>query len=159
MWRSSSSLGDTLQEKSNVRDTRTRRASVRWRVVALVGLALLLIVALLGGWAYFAAPDDAGLRGTVWKHQKGNASITLEFSRLGYLVGNPVVKYTITDGSASGGGSVTYTIVDEKTLSLASGEKLTIDRISSEELVLSGGLGKGTPMPWKFDKTEFTRQK
>jgi hypothetical protein len=38
------------------------------------------------------------------------------------------------------------------TLSLASGEKLTIDSISSEKLVLSGG-------PWKFGKTEFAREK
>jgi hypothetical protein len=47
---------------------------------------------------------------------------------------------------------VTYTVIDEKTLSLGGGEKLTIDSISSEKLVLSGGL-------WKFDRTEFTRQK
>ena len=153
MRRFSMSLGDTAHQQSSFREPRRRRASVRLRVVALVSVALLLIVALLGGWAYIAAPDDAGLRGTVWKHQKGNARITLEFSRLGYLVGSPVVNYTKTEGSAaSGRGSVTYTVVDEKKLSLASGEKLTIDSISSEELVLSGGL-------WKFDKTEFTRQK
>ena len=148
----SRSLGDTTDQRSSLRYPRRRRASVRWRVVALAGLALLLIVALLGGWAYIAAPDDGGLRGTVWKHQNGNASITVEFSRLGYIVGNPVVKYTKTEGSASGRGSVTYTVLDEKTLSLASGEKLTIDSISSEDLVLSGG-------PWKLDKTEFTRHK
>jgi hypothetical protein len=121
-------------------------------VVALVGLTSLLIVALLISWAYIAAPDDGGLRGTMWKHQKGDGSITLEFSRLGYIVGNPVVKYTRTEGSASGRGSVTYTVLDEKTLSLAGGEKLTIDSIGSEELVLSGG-------PWQFDRTEFARQK
>jgi hypothetical protein len=67
-------------------------------------------------------------------------------------VGNPVVKYTKTEGSASGRGSVTYTVLDQKTLSLASGEKLTIDSISSEKLVLSGG-------PWKVGKTEFARKK
>ena len=133
-------------------DARRRRGSGRRRVLASVGLALLLIVVLLGGWAYLTAPDDGGLRGTAWTHQQGNATITLEFSRLGYIVGNPVVKYTTTEGSTSGRGSVTYTVLDEKTLSLASGEKLTIDSISSEELVLSGG-------PWKFDKTEFTRHK
>jgi hypothetical protein len=154
MGRSSRSLGGARYEGSNGRDTRRRRASVRWRVVALVGLALLLMVVLLGGWAYFTAPDDGGLRGTVWKHQKGKASITLEFSRIGYIVGNPVVEYTTNEGSISGRGSVTYTVVDEKTLSLAGGEKLTIDSISSEKLVLSGGL-----FLWKFDKTEFTRQK
>jgi hypothetical protein len=120
--------------------------------VALVGLALLLIVALLGGWAYLTAPDDVGLRGTKWKHRKGTTTITLEFSRLGYIVGSPVVKYTKTEGSARGSGSVTYTVLDQKTLSLASGEKLTIDSLSGEELVLSGG-------PWKFDKTEFAREK
>jgi hypothetical protein len=113
---------------------------------------LLLIVALLIGWAYIAAPDDAGLRGTVWRHQTVNPTVTFEFSRLGYIVGNPVLKYTTTEGSASRRGSVTYTVLDAKTLSLASGEQLTIDSMSGEKLVLSGG-------PWKLDKTEFERQK
>jgi hypothetical protein len=121
-------------------------------VVAFVGLALLLIGALLVGWAYIAAPDDARLRGTVWTHNKGNATITLEFSRLGYIVGSRAIRYTTAEGSAGGGGSVTYTVLDNNTLSLASGEKLTIDTISSEKLVLTGGL-------WQFDRTEFTRQK
>ena len=152
MGRSSLSLGGARPEGSNGRDPRRRRASVRWRVVALVGLALLLMVVLLGGWAYLTAPDDGGLRGTAWEHRKGNARITLEFSRLGYIVGNPVVKYTKDEGGISERGSVTYTVVDKKTLSLAGGEKLTIDSISSEKLVLSCGL-------WQFDKTEFTRQK
>jgi hypothetical protein len=43
-----------------------------------------------------------------------------------------------------------YTLLDDKTLSLASGDKLTIDSISRERLVLSGG-------PRNFDKTEFRR--
>jgi hypothetical protein len=152
MWRFSYSLGDTPHQQLSLREPRRRRASVRWGVVALVGLALLLIVALLVGWSYLAAPDDAGLMGTVWKHKKGNATITLEFSRLGYIVGNPVIKYTTAEGSPSGQGSVTYTVPADKTLSLASGEQLTIDSVSSEKLVLSGG-------PWKLDKTEFERQK
>jgi hypothetical protein len=113
---------------------------------------LLLIVALLGGWAYLAAPEDGGLRGTPWKHRKGTTTITLEFSRLGYSMGNPVVKYTKTEGSASGRGSATYTVLDQKTLSLASGEKLIIDGIRSEKWAQSGG-------PWKVDKTEFAREK
>ena len=87
----------------------------------------------------------------MWKHQKGNASITLEFSRLGYIAGNPVIKYTTTEGMATGRGSVTYTVLADKTLALASGEQLTIDSKSSEKLVLSGG-------PWKLDKTEFECQ-
>jgi hypothetical protein len=120
--------------------------------VASVGVALLLIVVLLSAWAHFTAPDDGGLWGTVWKYQKGNATITLEFSRLGYVVGNPVIKYTTAEGSATGRGSVTYTVHADKTLSLASGERLTIDSKSSETLVLSGG-------PWKLDKTEFEREK
>ena len=152
MRRCSRPLGDPQDHRPGSHNARGRRASARWRVVALVGLSLLLIVALLISWAYMAAPDDGGLGGTVWKHQKGNGSITLEFSRLGYSLGNPVVNYTESEGSASGRGSVTYTVLDEKTLSLASGEKLTIDSISSEEMVLSGG-------PWKFNKTEFARQK
>jgi hypothetical protein len=146
------SLGDTVHYQSGWEEPRRRQALVCWRVLALVGLALLLIGALLVGWAYIAAPDDAGLRGTVWTHNKGNATITLEFNRLGYIVGSRVIRYTTAGGSASGGGSVTYTFLDDKTLSLASGEKLTIDSISSENLVLSGGL-------WQFDRTEFTRQK
>ena len=152
MWRFINTQGNTPYQELRLRERHRRRASVRWRVVALVGFAFLLIVALLVGWAYIAAPDDAGLRGTVWKHKKGNASITLEFSRLGYIVGNRVIKYTTAEGGASGGGSVTYTVVDDKTLSLASGEQLTIDSKSSEKLVLSGG-------PWKLDKTEFEREK
>jgi hypothetical protein len=47
---------------------------------------------------------------------------------------------------------MTYTVVDEKTLDLGGGEKLVVESISSDKLVLSGG-------PWKFDKTEFTREK
>jgi hypothetical protein len=152
MRRCSRPLGDPPDQRPGSHDARGRRVAVRWRVVALVGLTLLLIVALLISRAYIAAPDDGGLRETVWKHQKGNGSITLEFSRLGYILGNPVIKYTSTEGSASGRGSVTYTALDEKTLSLASGEKLTIDSLSSEELVLSGG-------PWKLNKTDFARQK
>jgi len=152
MWGSSRSPGDTPHEGLIGSDARTRWGSVRWRVVALVGLVLLLIVVLLGGWAYFAAPEGGGLRGTVWKHQKGNTTITLEFSRLGYIVGSPVIKFTTAEGSATGEGSVTYTVLDGKTMSLADGAQLTIDSITSEKLVLSGGL-------WKFDKTEFTRQK
>ena len=152
MWRFINMQGNTPHQELRFRERHRRRASVRWRVVALVGFAFFLIVALLVGWAYIAAPDDAGLRGTVWKHKKGNASITLEFSRLGYIVGNRVIKYTTAEGGASGGGSVTYTVIDDKTLSLASGERLTIDSLSREKLVLSGG-------PWKLDKTEFERQK
>jgi len=60
------------------------------------------------------------------------------------------VRYTTSQGSATGRGSVTYTVLDDNTLSLAGGEKLTIDSISSERLVLSGG-------PWKLDKTEFRK--
>ena len=111
-----------------------------------------IIVAFLGVfWAdrTFWAGDDR-LTGTVWKHQNGNATVTLEFGRLGYIVGSPVVRYTTTEGSASGRGSVTYRVLDDKTLSLASGEKLMIDNISSEQLVLSGGR-------WKLDKTEFKK--
>jgi hypothetical protein len=72
-------------------------------------------------------------------------------------VGNPVVKYTTTDGSASGSGAMTYTVHDAKTLELTTPpgmppEKLTINSITMEKLVLSGG-------PWKFDKTEFTKLK
>jgi hypothetical protein len=121
-------------------------------MIAVIGLVLLLLIALLGGWAYVAAPDDAGLRGTVWKHQTVNTTITLEFGRLGHIVGNPVVRYTSSKGSASTKGSTTYSVLDPKTLSLASGEKLVIDSISSDNLVLSGG-------PWKLDKAEFTRWK
>ncbi len=119
-------------------------------LVALVCLALVLI--LLGGWAYIAAPDEAGLRGTAWKHRSAKGTITLEFTRLGYIVGNPVVKYTTSEGGVEGSGSMTYVVLDPKTLSLAGGQRLTIDSISSDNLVLSGG-------PWKFNKTEFTKQK
>ena len=97
MWRFINTQGNTLHQELRLQERHRRRASVRWRVVALLGFAFFLIVALLVGWAYIAAPDDAGLRGTVWKHKKGNASITLEFSRLGYIVGNRVIKYTSGD--------------------------------------------------------------
>ena len=39
-----------MRERLDQMLRRRRGGSVRWRVVAAVGLALLLIVVLLGGW-------------------------------------------------------------------------------------------------------------
>src|SRR5262245_43632244 len=127
------------------------RPRPRWRLAVLVSLALLVVAFLCVFWAdrAFWAGDDR-LTGTVWKHQQDDATIVVEFGRLGYIVGSPVVRYTTSQGSATGRGSVTYTVLDDKTLSLASGEKLRIDSISSERLVLSGG-------PWKLDKAELRK--
>jgi hypothetical protein len=120
-------------------------------LVVLLSLGLLIVAFLAVFWVdrTIWAGDDR-LTGSVWKHQNGNATVTLEFGRLGYIVGSPVVRYTTTEGSAKGRGSVTYRVLDDKTLSLASGEKLTIENISSDQLVLSGG-------PWKLDKTAFKK--
>jgi hypothetical protein len=83
---------------------------------------------------------DERLTGTVWKHQSDKGTIVVEFGRLGYIVGSPVVRYTTTQGSATGRGSVTYTALDDTTLSLANSGKLTIDSISSEN---RSDFGKG----------------
>jgi hypothetical protein len=141
------------------RDTTHRQAATaeparprpRWRLFVLVSLALL-VVALLGMfWADMAFwAGDGRLTGTVWKHEQDDATIVVEFGRRGYIVGSPVMRYMTSRGSATGCGSVTYTVQYDNTLTLASGDKLTIDSISSERLVLSGG-------PWKLDKTEFRK--
>src|SRR5262249_41222731 len=119
----------------------------RWRLFILVTLAVLV-----GGLVGVFCVDRAlwagheSLTGTTLTHKKGNTTMTIEFGRLGRVVGSPVIRYATTDGSATGNGSITYTVVDDKSLSLAGGEKLMIDSISNDQLVLSGG-------PWKLDKT------
>ena len=152
MWPLKRSRRDTTHQQARPAEAARPRFRDRWRLVVLVSLALLLVASLSVFWVdrTFWAGDDR-LTGTVWKHQDDNATVILEFGRLGYIVGSPVVKYTTTEGSVSGHSSVTYTVLDDKTLSLASGEKLTIDNISSERLVLSVGR-------WKLDKTEFNKQ-
>ena len=152
MWPFKRSRRDTTHQQAGPAEATRSRSLDRWRLVVLVSLALLLVASLGVFWAdrTFWVGDDR-LTGTVWKHQDDNATVILEFGRLGYIVGSPVVKYTTTEGSVSGHSSVTYTVLDDKTLSLASGEKLTIDNISSERLVLSVGR-------WKLAKTEFNKQ-
>jgi hypothetical protein len=153
MWPFKRSRRDTTHQQAGSAEPARPRARGRWRLVALGSLILLIVTVLGVFWAdrTFWAGDDR-LTGTVWTHQNDKATLVLKFGRLGYFVGSPVVRYTTTEGSASGRASVTYTVLDDKTLSLASGEKLTINKISSEQLVLSGG-------PWKLDKTEFKKQK
>ena len=149
MWPFKRSSRDPTHQQAGTAEP--ARPRPRWRLAVLVSLALL-VVAFLGVFSAdraFWAGDDR-LTGTVWKHQNDDATIAVEFGRLGHIVGSPVVRYTTSQGSATGRGSVTYTVLDDNTLSLASGEKLTIDSISSERLVLSGG-------PWKLDKTEFRK--
>ena len=152
MWPFKRSRRDTTHQQARPAEAARPRFRDRWRLVVLVSLALLLVASLSVFWVdrTFWVGDDR-LTGTVWKHQLDDATIVVEFGRLGYIVGSPVVKYSTTEGSATGRGSVTYTVLDDNTLFLASGEKLTIDNISSERLVLSVGR-------WKLDKTEFNKQ-
>ena len=154
MWPFKRWRRDTTHKQAGPTEAARPRLRGRRHFFLLVSLALLLVASLGVFWFWadktFWAGDDR-LTGTVWKHQDDNATVILEFGRLGYIVGSPVVRYTTTEGTASGRGSVTYTVLDDKTLSLASGEELRIDNISSERLVLSGGR-------WKLDKTEFKKQ-
>ena len=149
MWPFKRSPRDTTHQQAGTAEP--ARPRPRWRLFVLVSLALLVVAFLGVFWAdraYWAGDDR--LTGTIWKHQHDDATIVVEFGRLGYIVGSPVVRHTTSQGSATGRGSVTYTVLDDNTLSLASAEKLTVDSISSERLVLSGG-------PWKLDKTEFRK--
>ena len=149
MWPFKRSRRDTTHQQAGTAEP--ARPRPRWCLGGLVSLALL-VVAFLGVFsadrAYWAGDDR--LTGTVWTHQHDDVTIVVEFGRLGYIVGSPVVSYRTSQGSATGRGSVTYTVLDDNALSLASGEKLTIDSITSDRLVLSGG-------PWKLDKTEFRK--
>jgi hypothetical protein len=126
---------------------------------------LLLVVALLGGWTYLAffRVDTAGLEGIYgeWKHEKDKMILTVEFRR-GLF--QPSTSYKWNREGAGGRGEATFTILDAKTLELGGGPdppKLTIDSITSEKLVLSGGFPIfGHEQGWKsFDKTEFTKQR
>jgi hypothetical protein len=87
-----------------------------------------------------------------WKHEKDNAVISLEFTadRLSYRNSRP---------NAGPPGETPYKVLDDKTLEMPRlgvaplTEKITIDSLSADRLVLSGGES------WKFDKTEFAKQK
>lgn len=156
MWPFKNSLSDTQHVPVSAR----QRRSLRWRL-ALLAFGLLLAVVLVGGWRYLKfRANTAGIEGIVgvWKHEKDDTIITLEF---GSWVGHPFrppheVRFTSNKAGASGSGRGTYRAIDPGTLEMpaaAAHETVTIDSITSEKLVLSGG---GT---WKFNKTEFTRQK
>ena len=153
MWPFKRAQRDTTHQQPGSVAPARPRVRGRWRPIVLITLALL-IGAFLGAFCVdrmLWAGDDR-LTGTIWRHQDDKATVTIEFGRLWHVLGNPVVRYTRTEGSASGRGSVTYRAADEKTLSLAGGKNLTIDNLSNEQLILSGG-------DWKFDKTEFRRQR
>jgi len=116
-----------------------------------VSVILVLFVVFLSVWTHYTVFDDGGLRGTMWKGQRGDANVTIEFSRLGYIVGTPVITYSTEAGNNTSRDSFTYTM-EAQTLSFANGERLIIDSKSNEKLILSGG-------PWNLDKTVFERKK
>jgi hypothetical protein len=86
-----------------------------------------------------------------WKHENGKTVITLEFTA-------DKVSYRNNRPDAGPPGETPYKVLDDKTLEMPHlgvaplTEKVAIDSLSAEKLVLSGG---GT---WKFDKTAFTKQ-
>jgi hypothetical protein len=163
MWPLKGSPTDPPHQQPGSAQPPRQQASVRWRRIALVSLGLLLLVALVGGWAYLTFwADTAEYEGVVWKRQEDNWIITVTFTRF-FIVGNREVTFkkrlgTLPEGEGpSASDSATYRVLDAKTLEMGTPpgkppEKLTIDSITSQKLVLSGG-------PWKFDKTEFTKQK
>jgi hypothetical protein len=130
------------------------RGSRRWSLLLLIIVCLLLLIALVGGWAYLTFwADTAGTPayvGVVWQRQEKDWVMTVEFTRY-LLVGNREVTFNREGKGNSERHSETYRVLDAKTLKIGT-QTLTIDSITSEKLVLSGG-------PWKFDKTEFTKQK
>jgi uncharacterized protein (TIGR03066 family) len=84
-----------------------------------------------------------------WKHEEKGATITLEFS------GDQLI-WSKKEGGSGPSGKGTFSLKDDRTLEIpklgaAFEEEVTIDSISDDKLVLSGG---GT---WRFAKTEFTR--
>ncbi len=87
-----------------------------------------------------------------WKHEKDNTVITLEFTadKLSYRNNRP---------DAGPPGETPYKVLDEKTLEMPKlgvaplTEKVTIDSLLADKMALSGGES------WKFDKTEFTKEK
>ena len=162
MWPFKVSSPDLPHQQADSAPPPENRSSERWRLVALISLALFLLLALLGGWAYLTFWAGAAYEGVVWQRQDNDSIITVEFRRI-FIVGNREVTFqrrlaTLPEGEGpSARHSATYTVLDAKTLELSTApgtppEKLTIDSITREKLVLSGG-------PWKLDKTEFTRQK
>jgi hypothetical protein len=87
-----------------------------------------------------------------WKHEKDKTVITLEFAA-------DKLSYRNNRLDAGPPGETPYKVLDDKTLEMPQLgvapliEKVTIDSLSADKLVLSGGDS------WKFDKTEFTKQK
>jgi hypothetical protein len=86
-----------------------------------------------------------------WKHEKGKTLITLEFTA-------DTLRYRNTTPGAGPPGETPYKVLAEKTLEMphlgrSGTETVTIDSLSADKLVLSGGD------TWKFDKTEFTKEK
>lgn len=86
-----------------------------------------------------------------WKHEKGKTVITLEFTP-------EKLSYRNNRSDAGPPGETPYKVLDEKTLEMphlgrTGTEKVTIDSLSADRLVLSGGDS------WKFDKAEFTKEK
>ncbi len=91
MWPFKGSQPDTTHQQAGPAEPTRPRVRGRWRLVVLVSLSVLLLAFLGVFWAdrTLWAGDDR-LTGTVWKHQSDNATVVLEFGRLGYIVGSPV---------------------------------------------------------------------
>ncbi len=164
MWAFEHPLGGTPHQQADPAQPPRHRA-FRRRLIGLVSLGLLLLVALLGGWAYLAffRVNTAGLEGIFgeWKHEKNKMILTVEFRR--GLFG-PYTSYKWNRDGASGSGEATFTVIDSKTLALEGGPgTITIDSFTNEKLVLSGqefgDLGWPGGILKNFDKTEFTKQK
>jgi hypothetical protein len=94
-----------------------------------------------------------------WKHEKDKTLITLEFTKDKINPTSDKLSYRNNRPGSGPPGEAPYKVLDDKTLEMPklgevpTTEKVTIDSLSSDKLVLSGGD------TWKFDKTEFTKEK
>jgi uncharacterized protein (TIGR03066 family) len=81
-----------------------------------------------------------------WKHEKDENIIILEFTK---------DRVTFSNEKPNFSGQGDYAVLDGKTLELpgdkGAEDKVTVDSISDDKLVISGGSS------WKFKKTEFKR--
>src|SRR5262245_44216890 len=145
MWPFKASSADPLPQQPGSAQPPNNRRSVRWSLLVLISVGLLLLVALVGGWAYLTFwADTAAYEGVVWQHQEKDWVITVEFTRI-LMVGNREVTFkrklaNLPEGEGpSARHSATYRVLDAKTLELstppaAPPETLTIDSITSEKL-------------------------
>src|SRR5262249_61028763 len=82
MWPFKASSADPVPQQPGSAQPPNNRRSVRWSLLVLISVGLLLLVALVRGWAYLTFwADTAAYEGVVWQHQEKDWVITVEFTR------------------------------------------------------------------------------